>query len=260
MFSVTEAGEPECQDSHPIVPHVHHSSLWPVAQLLLGVWPVMGSLYFVFQIQGPGIGVLSVSKGAEIGLAMACFLKQVAAIICINGPNAAFDFPIRYRDLVISPVESFLERMQIHVSGALCLFHCKGNPRDKRNQQSVFPIEKAQGQILFIIGEGDQVLNSMAFAKQALEQLKSHRKSNGRMLVYPGAGHLLEPPYAPHCYASRGQSTSPDSSCSSHVAHLLSRPLLWGGDPAAHAAAQEHAWGEIQKFFRQHLPQTRSQL
>ncbi|XP_036117135.1 bile acid-CoA:amino acid N-acyltransferase isoform X2 [Molossus molossus] len=210
------------------------------------------------KIQGPGIGVLSVSKGAEIGLAMACFLKQVTAIVCINGTNAVFDFPIKYRDLVMSPIQSFLEHTQIHVSGAICLFHCRGDPREKRNQQSVFPVEKAQGQILFIIGENDQVFNGMEYAKQALERLKSHGRSNGRMLVYPGAGHLLEPPYAPLCYASQGQPTSRNRSRS--VKYPVSRPLLWGGDPVAHAAAQEHAWGEIQKFFRQHLTQTRSHL
>lgn len=189
---------------------------------------------------------MSVSKGAEIGLAMACFLKQVVATVCINGPNAIFDFPFKYRDLVMLPVHSFVERMQTDVSGAVRLFHYRGDPQDKVNQQSVLPIEKAQGQILFIIGENDQSINSREYAKQALEQLKSHGRSNGRMLVYPGAGHLIEPPYAPLCYASRNNAGS-----------LI---LLWGGDPAAHAAAQEHAWGEIQKFFRQHLTQTRSQL
>ncbi|XP_028376597.2 bile acid-CoA:amino acid N-acyltransferase isoform X1 [Phyllostomus discolor] len=198
------------------------------------------------KIQGPGIGVMSVSKGAEIGLAMACFLKQVVATVCINGTNAIFDFPLKYRDLVMLPIHSFLERTDTDVSGAVRLCHYRGDPRDKANQQSVLPIEKAQGQILFIIGENDQSMNSREYAKQALEQLKSHGKSNGRMLVYPGAGHLIEPPYAPLCYASRN-----------NVRSLI---LLWGGDPVGHAAAQEHAWGEIQKFFRQHLTQTRSQL
>ncbi|VFV22558.1 acyl-coenzyme a amino acid [Lynx pardinus] len=88
------------------------------------------------KIQKPGIGVISVSKGVEIALAMACFLKQVVATICINGSNAIYEFPLR----------------------------------------------------------------------------------------------------------------------------LSSRILLWGGDPVAHAAAQEHSWGEIQKFFREHLTQTRSKL
>lgn len=214
------------------------------------------------KVRGPGIGVLSVSKGAEIGLAMACFLKQVAAAVCINGPNAVCDFPFRYRGLVMSPIPAFLERMQVHVSGAVSLLHFRGDPRDKLNQRSVFPIEKAQGQILFVVGEDDQSINSKEYAEQALEQLKSHGRSNGRMLVYPGAGHLLEPPYAPLCYASRiySVSASRNHPLAGTRNYSISQPLLWGGDPVAHAAAQEHAWGEIQKFFRQHLTQARSQL
>ncbi|XP_066112727.1 bile acid-CoA:amino acid N-acyltransferase [Saccopteryx bilineata] len=198
------------------------------------------------KIQGPGIGVISVSKGAEIALAMACFLKQVAATICINGPNAILDFPLRYKDLVISPIPSSMENMLTDVSGATICLYIKGDTRNKLNQQSVLPIEKAQGQILFIVGENDQALNSRECGTQALERLKSHGRNNGRMLVYPGAGHLLEPPYAPLCYASQTYG------------HSIT--LLWGGDPTKHAAAQEHAWGEIRKFFRQHLTQTRSQL
>lgn len=199
------------------------------------------------KIRKLGIGVISVSKGAEFALAMACFLRQVVAIVCINGPNAVCDFPLRYRDLVMTPIQSFLERIQIDVLGAVRLRHFRGNPRDKRNQQSVYPIEKAQGQILFIVGENDESINSKEYAEQALDQLQSHGRNNGRMLVYPGAGHLIEPPYMPLCYASWSS-------------HYFSVPLLWGGDPVAHAAAQEHAWGEIQKFFRQHLIQTSSKL
>ncbi|CAK7293256.1 Acyl-coenzyme A amino acid N-acyltransferase 2 [Vulpes lagopus] len=198
------------------------------------------------KVQTPGIGVISVSKGAEIGLAMACFLKQVVATIWINGTNAIFEFPLRYKDMVITPIPTFIERIQLDISGAMRLRHYKGDPWDELNQQSVLPIEKALGSILFIVGENDECLNSRAYAEQALHQLQSHGKNNGRMLSYPGAGHLIEPPYSPLCYASPNKNFSP--------------PLLWGGDPAAHAEAQEHSWGEILKFFRQHLTQTRSTL
>nr|XP_012322554.1 acyl-coenzyme A amino acid N-acyltransferase 1-like [Aotus nancymaae] len=198
------------------------------------------------KIQRPGIGVISVCKGAEIGLAMACYLKQVVATVCINGTNASFEIPLRYGDLVVTPIRSAQERLQVHVSGAVRIRHCKGDPRDELHQQSVLPVEKARGWILFIVGESDECLDSKAYAEQAVDQLRSHGRSSGRMLAYPGAGHLLEPPYAPLCFASWNPG--------------ISRPLLWGGDPAAHAAAQEHAWGEIQQFFRQHLIKTRSKL
>uniref|UniRef100_A0A8D1W6U7 Bile acid-CoA:amino acid N-acyltransferase n=1 Tax=Sus scrofa TaxID=9823 RepID=A0A8D1W6U7_PIG len=198
------------------------------------------------KIQKPGIGVISVSKGAEIGLAMACYLKQVVATVCINGSNAAFEFPLRYRDLVLKPIPSFPERMEVNASGAVRLRHYKGDPRDESNQQSVFPVEKSKGPILFIIGGDDECFNSRDYAEQALDQLQSHGRSDGRMLLYPGAGHLIEPPYWPMCYGSWTRG--------------LFRPLLWGGDPVLHAAAQEQAWREILKFFRQNLVGSRSKF
>lgn len=60
----------------------------------------------MLQFQRPGIGVISVCKGAEIGLAMACYLKQVVATVCINGPNTSFEVPLRYEDLIVTPISS----------------------------------------------------------------------------------------------------------------------------------------------------------
>uniref|UniRef100_A0A8C9PK87 Bile acid-CoA:amino acid N-acyltransferase n=1 Tax=Spermophilus dauricus TaxID=99837 RepID=A0A8C9PK87_SPEDA len=162
---------------------------------------------------------------------------KVVVTVCISGPNAVLDIPLRYRDLLFFffPTEFFFI---VHPDP--CLWGCalrNGNrdPRNELNQQSVLPVEKAQGCILFIVGENDECWDSRAYAEQAMEQLKSHGRSTGKMLVYPGAGHLTELPYAPLCFAS----WSPALPC----------PVLWGGDPVAHAAAQEHSWGEIQKFF-----------
>nr|XP_004657025.1 acyl-coenzyme A amino acid N-acyltransferase 1 [Jaculus jaculus]XP_044992939.1 acyl-coenzyme A amino acid N-acyltransferase 1 [Jaculus jaculus]XP_044992944.1 acyl-coenzyme A amino acid N-acyltransferase 1 [Jaculus jaculus] len=198
------------------------------------------------KIQRPGIGVISVSKGAEIGLAMACYLKQVVATVCINGCNMVVEVPLRYRDLVVPPILPALEYSQVHMSGAVSLQRCFGELLNKSNHQSVLPVEKAEGKILFIVGENDECIHSRAFAERAMDQLRSHGRSTGRMLAYPGAGHLIEPPYAPLCFWS--------------WQHKLACPVVWGGDPVAHASTQEHVWGEIQKFFRQHLVKTTNKL
>ncbi|XP_012576760.1 PREDICTED: bile acid-CoA:amino acid N-acyltransferase [Condylura cristata] len=197
------------------------------------------------KVQGPGIGVIGVSKGAEVALAMTCFLKQVVATICINGPTWVSETPHKYRGQVSPSTPMFLESLRIDVSGAVSFrnFH---KLHDTVSPLNLLPVEKAQGQILFLVSECDACLDSRKCAEQALERLQSHGKSNGRMLTYPGAGHLLEPPYGPLCYASWNPS--------------IPLPMLWGGDPALHAAAQEQSWGDILKFFRQHIVETRSKL
>uniref|UniRef100_A0A3B4GQF3 Uncharacterized protein n=1 Tax=Pundamilia nyererei TaxID=303518 RepID=A0A3B4GQF3_9CICH len=60
-------------------------------------------------------------------------------------------------------------------------------------------------------------------------------------LSYPGAGHLIEPPYAPCARVSLWRA-KPEK--------LFT---LWGGHPAPHAAAQEDSWKRILEFMETHL-------
>ncbi|TRY59734.1 hypothetical protein DNTS_026822 [Danionella cerebrum] len=63
------------------------------------------------------------------------------------------------------------------------------------------------------------------------------------VLTYPGAGHLIEPPYTPHFRAT----------------NFLQRDMkkkivmLWGGHTKPHAVAQEDAWEKILAFLNQQL-------
>lgn len=96
-------------------------------------------------------------------------------------------------------------------------------------------------------------------------------------LLYPEAGHLIEPPFSPHCRASnfkknskmfftpflRGISNCSQSlwfisrySCRSSVcARLQSVPaiLMWGGATKPHSDAQEDAWTKILAYLQHHL-------
>lgn len=197
-----------------------------------------------FQVYGPGVGVLAICKGAEIALAMATFLPQVQATVCINGTNAINGVPLRYRDLCIEPIVYKCECTRVTEEGVLELFHCVEDNHTEEHQRSILPLEKAQGKILFIVGEGDRNHNSKAFAMQSLKRLKKYGKTHCTILSYPGAGHLIEPPASPFCRCS----SSP----------FIPGPVLWGGEAQAHAAAQVHSWQEIKTFLRLHLSPVQS--
>ncbi|XP_023366356.1 bile acid-CoA:amino acid N-acyltransferase isoform X2 [Otolemur garnettii] len=92
------------------------------------------------------------------------------------------------------------------------------------------------------MGEADKNVNSKRHAELATDRLRRNGKSNWTLLSYPGAGHLIEPPYSPLCPASGLRA--------------LSSSVHWGGEVIPHAAAQEHSWKEIQKFLRKHLIST----
>uniref|UniRef100_A0A452UA46 Bile acid-CoA:amino acid N-acyltransferase-like n=1 Tax=Ursus maritimus TaxID=29073 RepID=A0A452UA46_URSMA len=199
------------------------------------------------KVLGPGIGVVSISRGAGIGLSMAIHLKQVTATVLINGPNFVPSIPQVYRGQVSQLLAFSPQLLSINALGLAELQHTFEEACREASETSFLPIEKAQGHFLFIVGEDDKNLNSKASAEQATEQLRRYGKNNWTLLSYPGAGHLLEPPYSPLC-------------CASEVSSLCLF-MRWGGEVIPHAAAQEHSWKEIQKFLRKHLvPVVTSQL
>ncbi|XP_049753038.1 bile acid-CoA:amino acid N-acyltransferase-like [Elephas maximus indicus] len=196
------------------------------------------------KVLGPGIGVVSICKGAEIGLSMAIHLKQITATVLINGPKFLFQDSQEYRGHISQPLPYALHLLSKNALGLIEFHHFLGDPRDEASRPFL-PIEKAQGHFLFIVGEEDKSLNSKVFAEHAIGQLKKKGKKNWTLLSYPGAGHLIEPPYAPLC-------------CGSWNTNI---PVHWGGEVIRHAAAQGHSWKEIQKFLRKHLiPVLTSQL
>ncbi|XP_056661273.1 bile acid-CoA:amino acid N-acyltransferase [Monodelphis domestica] len=194
------------------------------------------------KVLGPSIGIVSVSRGAQIGMAMATFLKQVAATVCINGVFLAEQIVIKYRNEKFFSFSQHLERLRINELGLLAFYSALGNPQEEANKHGLLPVERAEGHILFIVGEKDYSVNSKIHAEQVMEQLRRHGKNNATLLSYPGAGHLIEPPYSPLCVASMNP--------------FIPRPVLWGGETIPHAEAQEHSWKEILKFLRHHLTPT----
>uniref|UniRef100_A0A8C8A8Q3 Bile acid-CoA:amino acid N-acyltransferase n=1 Tax=Otus sunia TaxID=257818 RepID=A0A8C8A8Q3_9STRI len=188
------------------------------------------------KVRGPGLGVVSVSKGAEVALAMATFLPQVVATVWINGTAFLYGNPLVYKDLHIPPIPYFSERIVLTEVGALDNSAVFADPRDPAYSASAIPTEKIQGKVLFVVGEADRSLNSKLFAELAMARMSP---ANCRLLSYPGAGHLIEPPSSPLCSISSIRGSP--------------RPLLWGGEAQAHAKAQEHSWQEIIQFLELHL-------
>ncbi|XP_063145233.1 bile acid-CoA:amino acid N-acyltransferase isoform X1 [Candoia aspera] len=191
------------------------------------------------KVRGPGLGVIGLSKGAEIALAMGTFLKEIAATVCINGATRMNGASLHFHDINIPAVPYSSEKVLINEMGLMSSFHVMGDPLDAVHQVSAIPVEKAQGHILFVVGEADQSLNSKVFAEMALARAKKYGRTNCSLLSYPRAGHMIEAPGSPICFISyiRGSAL----------------PTIWGGEIKSHAKAEEHFWEEVLKFFDLHL-------
>ncbi|XP_036850995.1 acyl-coenzyme A thioesterase 6 isoform X1 [Manis javanica] len=191
------------------------------------------------KVKGPSVGLLGFSKGGDLCLSMASFLKGITATVLINACVANTIAPLHYKDMIIPNLGNDSRKHTITDSGLLNFVDIWNNPLEEPHHQSVIPLEKAQGPFLFIVGMDDHNWKSEDYAHIASERLKAHGKDRPQIIYYPGTGHCIDPPYFPPCRAS--------------VHALLGQAIFYGGEPKAHSRAQVDAWQQIQTFFHKHL-------
>lgn len=198
-----------------------------------------------------GVGVISLSKSGDLALSVASYLPGVQAVVWINGCSANVALPLRYKKRQILPALKFDASKLISTeSGAFITKYAMLDPLREENRATLVPIERAAGHFLFVASEDDLNWDSKAYMDEMVDRLKRHGKDNFESVSYPGAGHYLEPPYGPYCPSS--------------FHGVVGQPVLWGGEPRSHAAAEVHLWRKIQEFFRTQLncgtTQTKSKL
>ncbi|NWI21300.1 ACOT1 thioesterase, partial [Crypturellus soui] len=195
------------------------------------------------QVKGPGIGLLGISKGGDLCVSMASFLKDITATALINGSVANVAGVLRYKDDVAIPPLGFdANRITVNKAGIADIFDLLDNPLEGPSSKSFIPLEKAECRFLFIVGQEDRNWKSDFFAVEGSKRLQAHGKEKPQIIRYPGTGHYIEPPFFPMCPAS--------------VHKLVGKPVAWGGEPKAHFEAQVDAWQQIQAFFHKHLSGT----
>ena len=107
----------------------------------------------------------------------------------------------------------------------------------------ITPSENISRPVFLVYGTGDLNVNSDFCANQVYERMKKNGKGQlCSVLRYPAAGHLIEPPYTPHCYSSLAPQGH----------------LVWGGE--TEAQAQADAWPKIIAFLRKNICHKQSRL
>ncbi|NWX81883.1 ACOT1 thioesterase, partial [Nothoprocta pentlandii] len=194
------------------------------------------------QVKGPGVGLLGISKGGDLCVSIASFLKGITATALINGSVANVGGMLRYKDITIPPLGFDLKRLKVNEDGITDIVDLLNNPLEGPSSQSFIPLEKAECTFLFIVGQDDRNWKSEFFAVEGSKRLQAHGKEKPQIILYPRTGHYIEPPFFPMCAAS--------------LHKLVGKPVAWGGDPKAHFEAQADAWQHIQAFFHKHLSGT----
>ena len=103
------------------------------------------------------------------------------------------------------------------------------------------PVEKIQGAVLMISGADDAMWPSSEFAEIAMDRLRAHNFPRPfEHISYPGAGHLIMPPYAPTTLVASKHPVDGGF-------------YAFGGEPKAIYHAGVDAWRRKLDFLRQHL-------
>ncbi|CAO2586870.1 Acyl-coenzyme A thioesterase 3, partial [Lemmus lemmus] len=201
------------------------------------------------QVKGPGIGLLGISKGADLCLSMASFLKGITATVLINGSLANVGGTLHYKDETLPPLSMNVNRIRETKDGLKDILEVLNCPLEGPDQ-NLIPLERAQGPFLFIVGMDDHNWKSESYAQIACGRLQAHGKGRPQIIYYPETGHCIDPPYFPPSRAS--------------VHAVLGEAVFYGGEARAHSRAQVDAWQQIQTFFHKYLncekPEKRSKI
>jgi dienelactone hydrolase len=214
-------------------------------------------------IDPQSIGILGVSRGAELALLLASRLPQIRAVVAYAPSSVAWSSggrdnstgeiipcwtwrgePITFAPL---PLRNFMLRSAIPVVALRrpVMFRnlFRAGLRNKAAVASAaIPVEQIAGPILLISSGDDHVLPAAEMSEQIVTRLKHHGfRHKVDHLHYPRAGHMLRYPFLP---TTPRQSRNP---------HLRNARFSFGGTAEADAEAQQDSWRQAIAFLQANL-------
>ncbi len=209
------------------------------------------------------LGVLGVSRGAELALLLGSRFPQIRAVVAYAPSSVAWSSggrdsstgeiipcwtwrgePVPFAPL---PLRSFMLRSAIPVGIARRPVMFRNLFRaGLRNREAVeratIPVEQIRGPLMLVSGGDDHVWPAAEMAEVIRARLKSRAFPHAvEHLHYPHAGHMLRYPFLP------------TSSRESRHRHLRNARFSFGGTPAADAHANADSWRRAIRFLRASL-------
>ena len=178
-----------------------------------------------------GLGIIGIAKGAEIALHLASFNPHIKACISIN----AFSFYINgkgmYRGRDLKVFTPSLDDFAVADKEAVFI---KETLDTKKDLTHAIPVHRSKASFFLLQGTDDLAVDPCQSLLIAERILKSGNH-NCTLKLYPGAGHILDPPFMPLCKTVY------------HQAYGLA--LGYGGERRLHAKAQQQAWKDILEYL-----------
>ena len=215
------------------------------------------------EIDSQRIGVLAVSRGAELALLLGSMFPQIRAIVAYAPSSVAWAASGRdkatgelipswtYRGTPVPfaplPLRRFIFRSAIPVAVMKRpvmfrnLFRA-GLKNSKAISAAAIPVERIHGPIMLVSSGDDHLWPSTRMSEAIVARLKQHNFAyRVEHLRYRHAGHMLRYPFLP--------TTARDS----RNPHLRNARFSFGGTASADAEAQADSWKRAIEFLRTSL-------
>jgi dienelactone hydrolase len=212
------------------------------------------------EIDSGRVGILGVSRGAELALLLGSTFPQIRAIVTYAPSSVAWAAsgrdnatgeiipcwtwrgkPVPFAPL---PLRGFMWRSAFPVVALKRpvmfrnLFRA-GLRNRKAVERAAIPVEKIRGPILLISGGDDHLWPAAQMSEAIIARLQHNGSAHAaEHLHFAHAGHMLRYPHLP--------VTARDS----RNKHLRGARFSFGGTPAADAEAQTQAWRRAIAFLR----------
>uniref|UniRef100_A0A914VQ36 Uncharacterized protein n=1 Tax=Plectus sambesii TaxID=2011161 RepID=A0A914VQ36_9BILA len=182
------------------------------------------------------IGFIGTSLGSMIAIHCGIRFPKLKAVVGINGFHGLTVFaPLTCNGVPLPTVGGNLDDVQ-YTDVGVSYSSFVGNievPEDSVLQIETCP---ADTNWLLISATDDRNMCSSKSAKLLEQRLISAGKGNQiRVLHMNNAGHLLDPPFIPHCASSYSK--------------IYDTYMAWGGEKHAHALGQDLMWRSVIDFF-----------
>ncbi|XP_018015195.1 acyl-coenzyme A thioesterase 3 [Hyalella azteca] len=186
-----------------------------------------------------GVGVIGSSKGGDLTLSMATNIPQVKAAVVVNGAICSVGSTTKLKDGTEKPTLPMdIAKIMLRRDNVMDMYYLTPNPADYPD--AIIPVEEAYGDILWLCSMADRAFNNEVFAELAVKRCTENGKPDKvKVLKYPGAGHLLEPPNIPFCEMA--------------LQEIMKIGTMWGGNADEHCAAQEDSWKQVIAFYNEKL-------
>ncbi|XP_045195331.2 bile acid-CoA:amino acid N-acyltransferase-like isoform X2 [Mercenaria mercenaria] len=188
------------------------------------------------------LGIVGLCFGGFLSLALASVLPQVRAVVNING----FSF-IPEVNKINCDWEKWLDKNDVLCTEEGLVIS------DVYMLKNSWPVPAWQhgAKILVIVAEDDKQVHPKCHTLY-YESCPPQFKENIRIFRYPGAGHMIEPPYSPHYRAvTPGRKRLRTINFIPEKFH--DEDMMTGGWPDTHAHAQEDSWMKILNFLEENV-------